>query len=773
MIISTRKPFKIFFQYLVLASLLVLGSSSQQIPETKPDDGLDKRVKELLSKMTLEEKVGQMNQLSNPYQQTGTGVMTAREEKFDEMIAKGEIGSFLNVLGVDETMRLQKIAVEKSRLGIPLIFAYDVIHGYKTMFPVPLAEAASFDRAMMQKGARIAAIESAANGLHWTFAPMVDISRDPRWGRIMEGAGEDVYLGEQAAIARVHGFQGDNLSDANTIAACAKHFAGYGAAIAGRDYHSVDMSERMLREVYLPPFKAAVDAGVATFMSAFNTVNGVPASGNRWLQTDILRGEWGFDGFVVSDWNSLGEMIFHGNVESNYDIGFRGVDAGIDMDMEGRIYVQHVTQLLDDKKITISQIDEMVSRILLIKFRLGLFDKPFQYCDKQKEKELTMHPDHLIAAREVAKKSIVLLKNENKTLPISKKVKRIAVIGPLANDKDAPLGNWRGNTTPNSAVSLLEGIREIAGNKVEVSYAEGCKLVKNTEQNFFAQLEYNTTDRSGFAEAIEIAKKADVVIMALGETAYMSGECRSYADISLKGLQLELLREIKKTGKPVILTLFNGRPLVLTDVVEHTDAILNCWLLGSQSGYAIADVLFGDYNPSGKLPASFPYHVGQIPIYYEQMNSGRPYDPNPTGFSSKYRDIPNAPLFAFGYGLSYTNFTYSKLVLSSEKMNMSGSLTVKATITNTGDYSGEEVVQLYIRDVVGNGVSRPLLQLKGFEKVMIEKGASKEVSFQIHPKDLAFFRLDNTFAPEAGKFEVFVGTSSDNLALKGSFDLVD
>jgi beta-glucosidase len=689
------------------------------------------------------------------------------------MIAKGEIGSFLNVLGVDETMRLQKIAVEKSRLGIPLIFAYDVIHGYKTMFPVPLAEAASFDRAMMHKSARIAAIESAANGLHWTFAPMVDISRDPRWGRIMEGSGEDVYLGQEAAIARVHGFQGDKLSDANTIAACAKHFVGYGAAIGGRDYHSVDMSERMLREVYLPPFKAAVDAGVATFMSAFNTVDGVPASGNRWLQTDILRGEWGFDGFVVSDWNSLGEMIFHGNVESNYDIGHLGVDAGIDMDMEGRIYVQHVKQLLDDKKITISQIDEMVSRILLIKFRLGLFDNPFQYCDKQKEKELTMHPDHLLASREVAKKSIVLLKNENKTLPISKKVKRIAVIGPLANDKDAPLGNWRGNATPNTAVSLLEGIREVAGNKIEVLYAEGCKLATNAEQNFFTQLEINTTDRSGFAEAIEAAKKADIVIMALGETAYMSGECRSYADISLKGLQLELLREIKKTGKPVILTLFNGRPLVLTDVVEHTDAILNCWLLGSQSGNAIADVLFGDYNPSGKLPASFPYHVGQIPIYYEQMNSGRPYDPNPTGFSSKYRDIPNAPLFAFGYGLSYTNFAYSNLVLSSAKIGLNESLTIKATITNTGDYSGEEVVQLYIRDVAGKGVSRPLLQLKGFEKVMIEKGASKEVSFKIKPADLAFYRLDKTFAPEAGKFEVFVGTSSDNLALKGSFDLVE
>lgn len=476
---------------------------------------------------------------------------------------------------------------------------------------------------------------------------------------------------------------------------------------------------------------------------------------------------------MVSDWNSLGEMLKHGNVESPYEVGYRGVDAGIDMDMEGRIYVSQVKQLLKDKKISIKQIDEMVSRILLIKYRLGLFDNPFKYCDKQKEKELTLHPDHIAASFDAAKKSIVLLKNEKKALPISEKVKRIAVIGPLANDKDAPLGNWRGAAIPNSAMSLLEGMRVVAGNKYEILYSEGCKLVTNTEQDFFTQLEFNTTDRSGFADAIEAAKKADVVVMALGETAYMSGECRSYADISLKGLQLELLREISKTGKPIILTLFTGRPLVLTDVVEHTDAILNCWLLGTQSGKAIADVIFGNYNPSGKLPATFPYHVGQIPIYYEQMNTGRPYEPNPSGFSSKYRDIPNTPLFAFGYGLSYTSFEYSNLKLSSSKIGMKDKITFKATIKNTGDYSGEEVVQLYIRDVVGNGVSRPMIQLKGFEKVMIEKGTSKEVSFEIQPKDLAFYCLDKKFAPEAGKFEVFIGTSSDNLALKGTFELVN
>ena len=760
---------------ILLGLLLLLGVFQIYSQSNNPNDKIsyDQLIKELLSKMTLEEKIGQLNQLSNPYQQTGTGIKSERNESFDEMVAGGQIGSFLNVLGVDETMRLQKIAVEKSRLGIPLIFGYDVIHGYKTIFPIPLGETASFDREVMEKGARIAAIESAANGLHWTFAPMVDISRDPRWGRIMEGAGEDVYLGEQAAIARVRGFQGDDLSKDNTIAACAKHFAAYGGSFGGRDYAAVDISERMLREVYLRPYKAAADAGVATFMSSFNTVNGVPASGSRWLQTDILRGEWGFDGFVVSDWNSLGEMMNHGNVESNYDIGYRGVDAGIDMDMEGRIYINQIKQLLNDKKITISQIDEMVGRILLVKFRLGLFDNPFQYCNKQKEKELTMHPDHLAASRDAAKKSIVLLKNDKNTLPITDKVKRIAVIGPLANDKDAPLGNWRGNSTPNSAVSLLEGIRNASANKYEILYAEGCRLVNNKEQSFFSPMMINDSDRSGFKKAVAAAKKADIVVLALGETAYMSGECRSYADISLKGLQLELLREIKKTGKPVVLTLFAGRPLVLTDAVDHTDAILNCWLLGSESGNAIADVLFGNYNPSGKLPSSFPYHLGQIPVFYEQLNTGRPFDPNPNGFSSKYRDIPNNPLYAFGFGLSYTSFKFSDLWLSSEKIGMNDQLTIKTTIKNTGGYAGEEVVQIYIRDLVGNGVSRPVLQLKGFEKIMLAKGESKEVTFTITPADLAFFRLDETWGPEKGKFQVFIGNSSDNLPLKGEFELIE
>ena len=767
-----KRNFRIpLFLFLIL--MIVSATGCKQTAKNKAEDPINSKVKELLSKMTLDEKIGQMNQLSNPYHQTGTGNTKSRNEDFDEMIRNGEIGSFLNVVGVDETMRLQKIAVEKSRLGIPLMFGFDVIHGYRTIFPIPLGEAASFDRSAMQQSARIAAIESAANGINWTFAPMVDISRDPRWGRIMEGAGEDVYLGEQAAIARVHGFQGENLADSNTIAACAKHFAAYGAAIGGRDYNAVDMSERLLREVYLPPFKAAVDAGVATFMSAFNTVNGVPASGDRWLQTEILRDEWGFDGFVVSDWNSLGEMLFHGNVESPYEVGYRGVDAGVDMDMEGRIYSTQVKQLLNDKKITIQQIDEMVSRILLVKFRLGLFDNPFQYCDKQKEKDLTMHPDHIAASKDIAKKSIVLLRNEHKTLPISKTVKRIAVIGPLATDKESPLGNWRANAIPNSAISLLEGIQAAVGSNTEILYAEGLSIKSNSEHAFSDQFVNYADDRKGFKEAVEAAKKADVVIMALGETATMSGECRSYADITFRGLQLELLREIKKTGKPVVLALFTGRPLILTDAIEHTDAILNCWHLGSESGNAIADVLFGDYNPSGKLPASFPYHLGQIPVYYEQMNTGRPYDSNKYVNSTSYRDIPIAPLFAFGFGLSYTTFSYDKLVLSTDKIGMKESLTAKANITNTGDYSGEEVVQLYIRDLVGNGVSRPLLQLKGFEKVLIGKGESVEVMFSLEPNDLAFYKLDNTFGPEAGMFEIYIGSSSDNLPLKSKFELTD
>lgn len=738
----------------------------------KNQESVEAKVNKLVAAMSLEEKIGQLNQYSNPYLSTGTGAtVDPSHVNYDNMIRNGEVGSFLNVLGAEETLRLQKIAVEESRLGIPLIFAYDVIHGYKTMFPIPLGETASFDRKAMEQSAHIAAIETAANGIHWTFAPMLDVSRDPRWGRIMEGAGEDTYLTIEAGLARIRGFQGDDLSKNNTIAACAKHFVAYGAAIGGRDYNGVDMSERTLHEIYLPPFKAASDAGVATFMTAFNTIGNESASGSKWLTDELLRKEWNFNGFVVSDWASVNELTNHGIAVDRKQAAEMGLNAGIDMDMMADLYHEHGKDLVNEKKVNIELIDEMVRRILKIKFQLGLFDNPYQYTDLKRQTELTLCKAHLDVSRDVAKRSIVLMKNHNQVLPIKRNTKRIAVIGPLAADKDAPIGNWRAQAKDSSAVSLLEGIKAAVGDRATITYAEGCKLAINKESSFFAPVEINTTDRSGFAQAIQAARNADVVIMALGETAYMSGECRSYADISLKGLQLELLKEIRKTGKPIILTLFTGRPLVLTDVVEHTDAILNCWLLGSESGNAIADVLFGDYNPSGKLPASFPYHVGQIPIFYEQYNTGRPFNPSDADFSTKYRDIPNTPLFAFGFGLSYTNFEYDNIALSKTEIGMKDSLFINVKVKNTGNFDGEEVVQLYIRDLVGNGVARPLKQLKGFEKVMIKKGETAEVQFAIHPNDLAFFRIDKTFGPETGDFEVYAGGSSDNLPLKAAFVL--
>jgi beta-glucosidase len=753
-------------------SILILALAASLFACSKKDDTIASKVEKLLSEMTFEEKIGQLNQFSNPYLSTGAGAANDSVNlNYDKLIRNGNVGSFLNVLGVEETLRLQKIAVEESRLGIPLIFAYDVIHGYKTMFPIPLGETASFDRKAMELGARIAAIESAANGLHWTFAPMIDVSRDPRWGRIMEGAGEDTYLTTQAGLARIKGFQGDDLSKNNTIAACAKHFVAYGAAIGGRDYNGVDMSERTLNDVYFPPFKAAADAGVATFMSSFNTVGGEPASGSKWLMTDILRNEWKYKGFVVSDWASVKELLFHQTAFDEIEAAFMGLDAGIDMDMMGSLYYNHAKSLVDEQKIDIKQIDEMVRRILTLKFKLGLFDNPYQYCDLNRQKEFTYSAEHLAASRDIAKRSIVLLKNNNSLLPLSKETKRIAVIGPLATDKDAPIGNWRAQAKDSSAVSLLEGIKTAVGNRAKINYVEGCKLAINKKSGFFVPVEVNNTDRSGFAKAIQAAKNADVVVMALGETAYMSGECRSYADISLKGLQLELLQAIRKTGKPIILTLFTGRPLVLTDVVDHTDAILNCWLLGSESGNAIADILFGDYNPSAKLPASFPYHVGQIPITYEQYNTGRPFNPSDADFSSKYRDVPNTPLFAFGFGLSYTQFSYQSVTLNKNEMSIGDSIEATVKLSNTGNYDGEEVVQLYVRDLVGKGVARPLKQLKGFEKVLIKKGQSAEVKFKISTKDLAFYRLDKTIGAEAGDFEVYVGGSSDNLPLKASFTL--
>ncbi len=738
-----------------------------------PKSEIDQRVEDLLSKMTLEEKIGQINLLSNPYISTGTGEAEGNNDNIDQLIREGKVGNFLNVMGAAETHRLQKIASEESRLGIPLIFGYDVIHGYKTQFPIPLADAASFDREVMRVAAEGAALEASANGLNWTYAPMVDISRDPRWGRIMEGAGEDVYLTSEAARARVKGFQGESLSDSATIAACAKHFVAYGAAIGGRDYNATDMSERTLQEVYYPPFQAAIDAGVVSFMSAFNTVNGEPASTSRWLMTDVLRGEWGFDGFVVSDWASVDETRYHGVSENTLEAAYNGLHAGVDMDMCGNLYSNHTKELIESGRITEAEIDQYVRNILKVKFQLGLFDDPYKYSDTVREREVTNSKELHASSRDVARRSMVLLKNEGQLLPIKDDVKTIAVIGPLATDKDAPLGNWRGMVEAGTAVSLLEGIEAAAGDKYNVIYAQGCRLENNPQGNFFTQLEIEESDRSGFAAAVAAARRADVVIMALGETAYMSGECRSYADISLKGLQSELLEAVAATGKPIVMALFTGRPLVLTNEIEHTDAILNTWLSGSQSGHAIADVLFGKYNPSGKLPVTFPYHLGQVPLHYAELNTGRPFNPVPESFSTKYRDVPNTPLFAFGHGLSYTTFGYESISLDKTELKAGEELTVTVKVKNTGNYDGEEAVQLYIRDIWGNGVSRPLLELKGFEKVMIKKGETKDVTFTITPEALAFYRLDKTFAPEAGEFKVMVGTASNNLPLEATFSYVE
>ncbi|MBN2773952.1 MAG: beta-glucosidase BglX, partial [Prolixibacteraceae bacterium] len=663
--------------------------------------------------------------------------------------------------------RLQKFVIENSRLGIPLILGYDVVHGYKTMFPIPLAEAASWDTEAVRLSAHFAAVEASAAGLHWTFAPMVDITRDARWGRIMEGSGEDPYLGAKMAYARVKGFQGDNLADENTIAACAKHFAAYGFAEAGRDYNTVDMGEHLLQNTVLPPFKACVEAGVATFMNSFNIIDGVPSTANSHLQRDILKGEWGFDGFMVSDWGSIAELIPHGVAANQEKAAKLAIIAGSDMDMEGNCYLNGLKSQVENGNVDVALIDDAVRRVLRIKFRLGLFDDPFKYCDAEREKEVTLSKEHLQSARDVAKKSIVLLKNDNNILPLKKEGQKIAVIGDLAGSKDVPLGSWRAQAVTNSAVSLLEGIASSVSSVSSIYYEKGPFYVKN-QRTFALHLNFNETDRSGISEAVVAARNADVVVMALGEDCFQTGEGRSQVDISLKGLQPELLKEVMKVNKNVVVVLMNGRPLEINWMAENVPAIVEAWHLGSQAGNAIADVLFGDYNPSGKLPVSFPRSVGQAPIYYNHMNTGRPSGSDAV-FWSHYTDEDNSPLFPFGFGLSYTSFTYTDLKLSSETLKMDGELKVSATVTNSGKVAGEEVVQLYVRDLVGS-ISRPVKELKGFEKIMLNPGESKEVTFIITAKDLEFYSINNKWEAEPGDFKLWVGPNS-NEGLEADFTL--
>lgn len=721
---------------------------------------IDNKVAELLSKMTLEEKIGQMNQYNGFWNFTGPSPEGGDAKVKYNHLRKGLVGSMLNVRGVKDVRSVQKIAVDESRLGIPLIFGFDLIHGYKTVFPIPLAEAASWDLSAIELSAQLSAKEASAAGINWTFAPMVDITRDARWGRVMEGAGEDPYLGSLVAAARVRGFQGNDLSAPSTIAATAKHFAAYGFAEAGRDYNTVDIGLNTLHNVVLPPFKATVDAGIKTFMNSFNDLNGIPATADAYLQRKILKGDWGFDGFVVSDWGSTREMIDHGYAKDRKHAGELAVLGGSDMDMESSIYINELETLIKEKKISIVQIDDAVSRILKVKFELGLFDDPYLYCNEDLEKQITGAKEIVDATLEVAKKSIVLLKNENNTLPLKKKGQKIGLIGPLAADKNSPLGNWRIAAENNTAVSVLEGMQTYKGNSLD--HTQGVRLVDKIPAGFHEEVAINTTDRTGFEAAVKLAKKVDVVVMVLGEYGFQSGEGRSRSKLGLPGLQQELLEKVAAVNSNIVLVVMNGRPLILNWAAENVPAIVEAWHLGTQSGNAIAQVLYGDYNPSGKLPMSFPRSVGQLPLYYNQKSTGRPgADGEDAGsvFWSHYGDEKNSPLFPFGFGLSYTQFEYSQMQLSATTLNRGESITASVEVKNTGAIKGKEVVQLYLQDPYASA-TRPIKELKGFQMVELEPGERKQVLFTITEADLKFYSAKQVWEAESGTFHLFIGSDS-------------
>ncbi|WP_282037942.1 beta-glucosidase BglX [Saccharicrinis aurantiacus] len=719
----------------------------------------DKFIEDLLARMNLQEKIGQLNQHTSQWEMTGPAPNAKNTQDLLEDIKNGRVGSMLNVVGAEATLNAQKIAVENSRLGIPLIFGYDVIHGQKTMFPIPLAEAASWNPDLAVLSSSIAAKEAAANGLHWTFAPMVDVGRDARWGRVMEGAGEDAYLTTAFSLARVQGFQGDDLSNENTIAACAKHFAGYAFSESGRDYNVVEIGGESLHNVVLPPFKALAENGVATFMNAFNTIDGMPATASSYLQRDLLKGEWGYDGFVVSDWNSIGEIMIHGAAADLKECAYRAITGGSDMDMEATAYIKYLEELVMEGKVDVKLIDDAVRRILRIKYRLGLFEDPYKYSNTDREKANIYTDEHKSASRKVARESMVLLKNEGNLLPITSSVKSIAVIGPLADDDDSPLGNWRAQAIPNSAVSMLAGIKA-AANGIKINYAEGCKLA-TAGRAFPTHLTINTTDKSGFSAAVNAAKKSELVLLAIGEDAFMSGEGRSQTDITLRGLQQELFDAIYKVNKNIVVVLMNGRPLVIPEIAEKAPAILEAWHGGTEAGHAIADVVFGKYNPSGKLPMTFPLNVGQIPIYYNYKNTGRPDTGNPEdNLWSSYTDAPNTPLYPFGFGLSYTTFEYSDIKVSSSEIAIGETLQVSVNVSNTGTVDGEEVVQLYICDKAAT-YARPLKELKGFQKVSIKAGGTEHITFKLSDKELGYYFPNGKYVVEPGNFRVYVGGSSE------------
>ena len=726
---------------LVLAGLGITISAQKSI---------DQKVTELMAKMTLEEKIGQLNQYNDDI--TATGPITKDADKAGQVRA-GKLGSILNAIGAKNTKNWQDQAMQ-SRLKIPLLFGQDVIHGFRTTFPIPLGETATWDMNLIEKSARIAAIEASAYGIHWTFAPMVDIGRDPRWGRVMEGAGEDTYLGTLVGKARVKGFQGNGLGNKDAVMACAKHFAAYGAAVGGRDYNSVDMSLRQLHETYLPPFKAVSDMGVATFMNSFNDINGIPATGNKYIQRDLLKGAWNFQGFVVSDWGSIGEMIPHGFAKDNKDAALKAIIAGSDMDMESRSYTNHLAELVKEGKVDIQLVDDAVRRILTKKYELGLFDDPYRFINEKREKEQANNPEHRKFAREIGAKSIVLLKNENQLLPLSPTTKKVAIIGPFAKATVENHGFWSIAFPDDSQriVTQFDGIKAQLDKNSELLYAKGCNA--------------NDNDKSLFAEAVETAKKADVVIMTLGEGHAMSGEAKSRSNIHFSGVQEDLLKEIAKTGKPIILMINAGRPLVFDWASENIPTIVYTWWLGTEAGNSIADVLFGKINPGGKLPMTFPRTEGQIPIYYNHYNTGRPAKNNTDrNYVSAYIDLDNDPAYPFGFGLSYTTFQYSDVNVSATQLKGNQTLTASVTLTNSGNYDGEEVVQLYIRDLVGK-VVRPVKELKGFQKIFLKKGESKTVSFNITPEDLKFYDDELNFDWESGEFDIMIGTNSAQVQTK-------
>lgn len=756
--------------HIILSIIILFFINSQAQKHTKMhiENTNEEKIEALLKQMTIEEKVGQMNQYNGFWDVTGPAPEGGSAEKKYDYLRKGWIGSMLSVRGVEQVKAVQKIAVEETRLGIPLIIGFDVIHGYKTISPIPLAEAASWDLEAIKKSAETAAAEASASGINWTFGPMVDISRDARWGRVMEGAGEDPYLGSKIAEARVKGFQGDDLSAVNTIAACAKHFAAYGFSEAGKDYNTVDIGTSTLHNIVLPPFKAAVDAGVKTLMNSFNELNGVPVTGSSYLQRDILKGAWHFDGFVVSDWASINEMITWGHAKDKREAAKLAAIAGSDMDMEGHVYIEELAQLVKDGVVKEAVIDDAVRRILRIKFELGLFDNPYKYCDETREKETVGSKKAHEAVLDMAKKSIVLLKNENQLLPLKKEGQKIVLIGALADDKNSPLGSWRIAADNDTAISVLEGMQQYIGN--DLIFEKGPDFFLS-ESNFINEVQINTSNKTGLNEAVNAAKKADVVVMVLGEHGFQTGEGRSKTDLLLPAIQQELLEEVYKVNPNVVLVLNNGRPLAINWANDHIPAIVEAWHLGTETGNAVAQVLYGDYNPSGKLPMTFPRNVGQVPIYYNYKNTGRPTNNDGNVFWSHYTDVEKTPLYPFGHGLSYTTFEYSDLKLNGNSFKIGNEVSISVTLKNTGKREGKEVVQLYIRDLFGS-ITRPVKELKGFELVELKAGETKNITFLLNKETLGFYNNDGTYIVEPGDFKIFVGGSSET-TLEADFKLIE